>query len=103
MRQKDTRFKTLDPKRYKELINRLQSAFPHQKLSYDWDKAKERLAKLGYNVQALFGNETMAVYGREKKGTSKGEAIGQAGKNACGNKRADGVVYWTGRKFEVCN
>ncbi len=76
------RFRAIDPSTYKKLIKRLQTAFPNRKVFVDADKMKRRLERLGYNVQALFGNEVMAFNPQTKRLLERAKKLNQQGKTA---------------------
>ena len=76
------RFRTIDPSTYQKLIKRLVAAFPNRKVFVDADKMKRRLERLGYNVQALFGNEVMAFTPQTKRLLERAKKLNKQGKTA---------------------
>ena len=77
---KSSRFKEIDRPLFDRLVQGLKSAIP-TKVSTDFAKARKVLKELNYNVDALFGNETMAFTPATKKLFEKAKGMDRVGKS----------------------
>lgn len=90
--QNQTRFKEITFDERKQLIERLKKAIPAKVYSdaLGWVKGKRVLIELGYNVNAMFGNEVMALNSYTKKLFEQAKKLDAQGKTAAETREATG-------------